>query len=127
MNENQLKSPQHDSVRKVLRTGGPALIGVGLILMIIGFASFFGSFSGPGMPNYFWCAFLGMPVLFVGIVMTKWGYLGAAYRYVAGETAPVLKDTANYIGEGIQPGVKAVAKAVTEGIREGQGEQPPKT
>ena len=55
--------------------------------------------------------------------MCMFGYLGAFQRYVAGESAPVAKDVVNYMGENIQPGVKAVAKAITEGIIEGQKEQ----
>jgi hypothetical protein len=56
---------------------------------------------------------------------TQFGYLGAVYRYVTGEGAPVAKDVVNYMGENIQPGVKAVAKAVTEGIVQAQKEQEP--
>jgi hypothetical protein len=35
----------------------------------------------------------------------------------------VAKDAVNYLGENIQPGVKAVAKAVTEGIQQGLKEE----
>jgi hypothetical protein len=64
-----------------------------------------------------------MPLLFVGLVMCQFGYLGAFYRYVASESAPVAKDVANYMGENVQPGVKSVAKAITEGVIEAQREQ----
>ena len=57
-------------------------------------------------------------------MMTMFGFLGAVQRYVAGESAPVAKDVVNYMGENIQPGVKAIAKAVTEGIKEGLSEEP---
>jgi hypothetical protein len=125
MNENNLQSPQHNTIRKVLRIGGPCVGILGLFFMIVGLGSFFSSFGSFGPPRYFWCVFVGMPLLFVGLVMCKFGYMGAVYRYMAGETAPVAKDTINYVGERIQPGVKAVAKAVTEGIVEGQKEQKP--
>jgi hypothetical protein len=94
--------------------------------MIVGFGSFFAAFGTFEPPRYFWCAFVGMPLLIVGLVMCKLGYLGAIYRYIAAETAPVATDTINAIGQGAQPGIKAVAKAVTEGIVEAQNEQPPK-
>jgi len=55
--------------------------------------------------------------------MCMFGYLGAFQRYVAGESAPVAKDVVNYMGENVQPGVKAVAKAITEGIIEAQKEE----
>jgi hypothetical protein len=126
MNENQLKSPQHNTIRTMLRVGGPVVAGLGLIFTIVGFGSFFSSFGSFDPPRYFWCAFVGLPLLFVGFVMCMFGYLGAFYRYFAGEAAPVAKDAVNYMGEGVQPGVKAVAKAVTEGIIEAQKEQQPK-
>jgi hypothetical protein len=126
MNEIKLQSPQHSNARTVLRVVGPVIAAVGLLLMIVGFASLFASFGRFEPPRFFWCAFVGMPLLFVGIGMCMFGYLGAFYRYFAGEVAPVAKDAVNYMGEGVQPGVKAVAKAVTEGIIEARTEQQPK-
>ena len=99
MNEDKLQAPQHASVRRTLR-------GVGLAVLA----------------RYFWCAFLGMPLLFVGSAMTMFGFLGAMNRFVAGESAPVAKDVVNYMGENMQPGVKAIAKAVAEGLQEGLDE-----
>ena len=107
MNENKLQSPQHSNIRTVLRVGGPVI------------AASFGSFE----PRFFWCVFLGIPLLFVGIGMCHFGYLGDFQRYVAGEFVPVAKDVVNYMGENIQPGFKALAKAITEGNIEGQKEQ----
>ena len=129
MNENQLKSPQHNTIRTVLRVGGPLVGVLGLIFTIVGCGSFFSSFGSPermGFPRYFWCMFVGLPLLFLALVMCMFGYLGAFYRYFAGEAAPVAKDAVNYLGEGIQPGVKAVAKAAAEGIIEAQKDQQPK-
>jgi uncharacterized membrane protein YhdT len=129
MNENKLQSAQHSKVCTVLRVGGPVIAGVGLLFMIVGFGSFFASFVSAardgefGFPRFFWCAFVGMPLLFVGIAMCMFGYLGAFQRYVAGESAPVAKDVVNYMGENVQPGVKAVAKAITEGVIEAQKEE----
>ena len=126
MDENRLKSPHHDTARTVLRAGGPALAGLGLLFIIIGLVSFFASFGSFESPRYFWCAFLGIPLLFVGVLMCKFGYLGTISRYVAAEAAPVVKDAANYLGEGTQPGVKAVAKAAAEGVIEAQKGAGPK-
>jgi hypothetical protein len=120
MNENKLPPAQQPNIRTALRVGGPVIAGVGLLFMIVGFGSFFASFGSFEPPRLFWCAFAGMPLLFVGMVMCMFGYLGAFQRYVAGESAPVAKDVVNYMGENIQPGVKAVAKAVTEGVIEAQ-------
>ena len=64
-----------------------------------------------------------MPLVMAGLMMSWFGYMGAIYRYMASETAPVAKDVVNYVGENAQPGVKAVARAVTEGIDEARKEQ----
>ena len=119
----KLESPKHQSVRAFLRFFGPLMAIVGLVLMAIGFISFFAAMDGGGPPRYFWCAFLGMPVLFVGIVMCKFAFFGAVARYLAAEAAPVAKDTVNYMAKETQEGVKTVARAVAEGIREGQAPQ----
>ena len=123
----KLESPKHQSARSFLRVAGPLIAVAGLVLMAVGFISFFAAMNGDGSPRYFWCAFLGMPVLFVGIVMCKFAFIGSVARYVAAETAPVAKDTVNYMAEGTQEGVKTVARAVGEGIREGmqKPENPP--
>jgi hypothetical protein len=123
MNENKLQFHQHFNVRTVLRVGGPVIAGVGLLFIIVGFGSFFACFGTMESPRFLWCPFIGLPLLFVGTVMCTAGYLGAFQRYVAGESAPVAKDVVNYMGENVQPGVKAVAKAITEGIIEAQKEE----
>jgi hypothetical protein len=123
MNESKLQSPRQSGIRTVLRVGGPAIAGIGLLFMILGFGSFFASFGSFEPPRFFWCALVGIPLLFVGIAACMFGYLGAFQRFVAGESAPVAKDVMNYMGENVQPGVKAVAKAVTEGVIEAQKEQ----
>ncbi|MCX5653610.1 MAG: hypothetical protein NTY65_03030 [Planctomycetota bacterium] len=123
MNENKLQSPQHSKVRTVFRVGGPVIAGVGLLFVIVGFGSFFACFDTMESPRFLWCPFVGLPLLFVGMVMCTLGYLGTFQRYMAGESAPVAKDVVNYMGENVQPGVKAVAKAVTEGVIEAQKEE----
>jgi hypothetical protein len=126
MNEDRLLAPRHRTIRSVLRIGGPIVGAIGVVCVMIGVGSFFSSFGTFEPPRYFWCAFIGLPLLFVGGTMSMYGYLGALHRYVAGESAPVAKDVVNYMGENIRPGVKAVAKAVAEGVLEAQREQPPK-
>ena len=121
----KLESPKHHSTRGFLRVCGPLTAVAGLVLIAIGFISFFAAMNSDGPPRLFWCAFLGMPVLFVGIVMCKFGYIGAVARYLAAEAAPVAKDTVNYMAQETQEGVKTVARAVAEGIRQGQNSQEP--
>jgi hypothetical protein len=126
VNENQLQSAQHSSIRTILCVGGPVIAGAGLLFMIVGIGSFFTAFTAAPsfeFPRFFWCAFVGIPLLFVGTAMCMFGFMGTFQRYVAGESAPVAKDVVNYMGENIQPGVKAVAQAVTKGVIEAQKEQ----
>jgi uncharacterized membrane protein len=70
---NQLQSPNHSRVRKALRIAGPLILIAGLVFVLIGMISFFSSMSNSRRPEYFWCAFLGMPLMFVGVVMSKFG------------------------------------------------------
>jgi hypothetical protein len=119
MSDETKIDPKHSTTRLVLRMLGPTIAGLGLLFTVVGFGSFFSSFGTSGPPRYFWCAFVGMPLLFVGGAMCMFAFLGSYARYVFGETAPVHKDTFNYLAEGTQGGVRTVARAVGEGLAEG--------
>jgi hypothetical protein len=122
MSDETRIDPKHSSTRSVLRLAGPVVAGVGLILIIVGVASFFTSFAAAGQgqhagpPRLFWCFFLGIPLLFVGAVMCMFGFFGAMARYVAAEGAPVQKDTFNYLAQGTKEGVQTVATALGAGL-----------
>jgi hypothetical protein len=116
MTEEEKVDPRHSSTRAVLRVLGPALTLLGLVLIIIAMVSFFFSFGTFGAPRYFWCFFAGMPLLFVGLVMSQYGYFGSIFRYIASEAAPVQKDAFNYLADGTQQGVRTLARAVGEGL-----------
>jgi hypothetical protein len=120
MSEETQIDPKHAATRRVLRTAGPGLAGLGLVLVLIGMVNFFSSFGSFESPRYFWCAFLGLPLLFVGTVLCMLGFLGPFSRYVLGEAAPVQKDTFNYMAEGTQAGVRTIATAVGEGFSAGR-------
>ena len=111
--------PDHKGIQNLLRIGGPILIVAGLVFIVIGVASFFAAFGGSGPPRYFWCAFVGMPLLFAGGVMAMFGFLGRVARYQAQEIAPVAKDTFNYMANGTAEGVRTLAGAIGQGLREG--------
>ncbi len=132
--------PGHTSARSFFRVVGPCLMLVGLILIVIGVQSFFsgmGEFrsdvrtrvhspgqgfrqiSSPAGTDRFWCVFAGMPLLMAGIFLCKLGYMGKMARYVAGEVAPVGKDTFNYLAHGTKGAVGELAAAVGQGLREG--------
>ena len=113
-------NPGHETARNLLRIAGPIILAVGGLFMLVGLVSFFSAFgAGMGPPRFFWCFFVGMPLLFVGVVMTNFGYMGAIFRYQAGEVAPVGKDTFNYMADGTQPGVRTIAAAIGAGLAEG--------
>ena len=117
--------PNHNSSQGLLRTIGPAMAVIGggcIAIAMLDFFSSFGTFGGP--PKYFWLFFVGGPIFAMGIGITKFAYLGAITRYVAGEVAPVQRDTFNYMAGGIQPGVQGLARAVSAGIKEGMSETP---
>jgi ribosomal protein L40E len=109
-------NPGHNELRSVLRIIGPAIAGIGLLFLAVGLVSFFSAFGGGGFPRYFWCAFVGMPLLAVGVGITKFAYLGAVARYVAGEAAPVGKDVTNYMVAGTKDSIRDAATAIGEGL-----------
>jgi Double zinc ribbon len=88
------------AVRSGLRVGGAILFGIGLILTVIAFGSFFGSIGSFSMPTNFWMGFVGLPLMAIGAAMMRAGYLGPATRYVAGEVAPTVKDALSFVGIG---------------------------
>ena len=120
MSDRRLPSPQQDMIRGFLRVVGPLTALAGLVFLIVGVASFFSAFGSFEPPRYFWCCFVGIPLLGVGIALSKAGYIGAIYRYFAAETTPVATDAFNEMAEGSQPGLRTAARSITEGIEEGR-------
>ena len=100
---------------------GWLLVIAGGIFTAIGLIDFFSSFSAfpnGGSPTKFWCAFVGLPLLGLGLMLLKLGYMGTFMRYVAGETVPVATDAVNEMAHGTQEGVATVAAAVRRGLTE---------
>ncbi|MBV9124043.1 MAG: zinc ribbon domain-containing protein [Planctomycetes bacterium] len=126
MNEEPKLDPRHSTTRTALRILGPTLAGIGLLFTIFGFGSFFSSFGTFEPPRYFWCAFVGLPLLWAGIVLCMLAFYGSIARYYVGEAAPVMKDTFNYLAEGTKGGVRTTAQAVGEGWSEGLSSVTPK-
>jgi len=126
MSDRRLASPKHESVRRFLRVVGPLTAVTGLVFLTVGVVSFFSAFGAFEPPRYFWCAFVGIPLLGVGLMLTKVGYLGDIYRYFAAETTPVATDAFNEMAEGAQPGMRTTARSITEGVVEGlKSKDPP--
>jgi ribosomal protein L40E len=108
--------PRHAETRSVLRVVGPCLLAAGAIFMLTGIGNFFVSFGSPEPPRYFWCAFVGIPLLGIGGMVTSYAFLGAVTRYTADEVAPVGKDVFNYMADGTKGAVRDLASAVGEGL-----------
>jgi hypothetical protein len=91
-----------EKYRNAFRLGGVLVFGVGLLLTGIALADFFSGFGDmdAGFPTKFPLAFIGLPLVGVGGWLLQAGFLGAASRYVAGETIPVVKDSAAYLTDG---------------------------
>ena len=118
MRNSQYLDSNHQSKQSVLRLVGPIVLLTGFIFTAIGMGSFFSSFGsiGAGPPRYFWCCFVGMPLMALGMGICKFAFLGTVTRYVANETAPVGKDVVNYMADGTQDAVRTMASAVADGL-----------
>jgi hypothetical protein len=116
MRRNPLESPAHEGKRVFLRAAGMLLAAAGAVLTGIGFVSFFQAFGGSEPPTRFWCAFLGLPLLGIGLSMMKLGYLGTISRYVAEETAPVAVDTLNYVARETKDALRESVAHIASGL-----------
>ena len=114
--------PGHQEKRSLLRLIGPLVLVAGLVLVVIALVDFFSAFGGSEPPRYFWCGFVGLPLMWLGFVLSSAGFAGAVQRYLAGESAPVAKDTANYLARETKEGIQTVAAAVGEGLAAGRRE-----
>jgi hypothetical protein len=113
-------NPNQHTHRAALRTFGWLMLCAGVPLTLIGGVSFFssfGSFGGGASAEYFWCAFVGLPLVGIGIALLKAGYMGSIARYVAGEMAPVGTDVLEHVAEQGKGSVRKLAQAVGDGLR----------
>ena len=88
--------------RTVLRVVGAVLFLGGLYLAITGGKAAFettGDFQDPAGSDIAKLV-VGMFTTIFGLGMLNAGFLGAQSRYVAGETMPVVKDSAAYLSDG---------------------------
>lgn len=87
-------------VRTAFRVAGIVLLVVALGFLAVGLQDFFAAANSFDGPHEFWMIFVGILLLGPAGWCLQAGFLGAASRYVAGETAPVLKDSAAYLTDG---------------------------
>jgi len=88
--------------RRAFRIAGLVLAPVGVVLVVVGFYRFVTTDPGldSGAPDGFVMFALGGVLTVVGFGCLNAGFLGSAARYGAGETMPVVKDSAAYLSDG---------------------------
>lgn len=116
---------KHADTKSFLKFLGVSMVCAGGLFTAVGLISFFsafGSFSGP--PKYFWCCFVGMPLMGVGMTVCKFAFMGSVARYAANEIAPVGKDAFNYVAKESQEGIRDIASAISDGMAENSSQSP---
>lgn len=98
-------------LRNVFRVAGVLLVAIGLYFIVTAMREFF-TLHDFEEPTQFWMMFVGMPILVVGLWCLQAGFMGVAARYVAGEGAPVIKDSAAYLTDG--QGILGVGRTVDD-------------
>ena len=99
--------------RNIFRVVGVLALVVALAFLAVGLQDFFASADSFDGPHKFWMIFVGI----FGLAVAGWclqaGFMGAASRYVAGETTPVIKDSASYLTDG--EGFLGIGRTVDDG------------
>ena len=83
----------HENKKKTIKIVGFVLVAVGGILTAIGLISFFNAFSTLSTPDFFWCAFIGLPLLGTGVSLLTFGYRRETMKYIKDESLPIYKET----------------------------------
>jgi hypothetical protein len=103
--------------RTILRGTGALLLVVGLVVAVKGGLAFLDGATSTDMDDM--SGFKGILMLggggflvVFGLAFLSAGFLGASARYSAGETMPVMKDSASYLTDG--QGVLGVGRTVDD-------------
>jgi len=86
--------------RTKLKLIGFPLVISGVVFMAIGIYDFFSYIGSFESPTLFWMIFVGMLLLFPGMVCLLNAYMGKIARYTSTQMSPVIKDTTNYLIDG---------------------------
>lgn len=101
------------TARTVFRVLGCLLTPVGVVLVALGFYDFVTvdpGFDGPPAGLFMFAG--GGFLTVIGFGCLNVGFLGTAARYSAGETMPVVKDSASYLSDG--QGILGVGRTVDD-------------
>ena len=102
---------QHKKVKRILQVVGITTLLIGIVFALIGFIDFFNALQ-EGMPERFWCLFVGMPLIGIGASLLGVGFKREVMKYMEKESAPVVNEAA----KDMAPAVKTVAAAVKEAV-----------
>jgi hypothetical protein len=103
------------AIRAVLRVLGVLCMGTAVVLIGLAIADFVHAMQADDFetqPTKFWYFFVALPFFAVGGFCLQAGFLGVAARYGAGETMPVMRDSASYLTDG--EGVLGVGRTVDD-------------
>ena len=110
---------KHLKTKKILKTLGPILLIIGVVLDVVGLVDFFIAFANFGTPNLFWTLFIGLPLTGFGVFITIVGNMHEIHKYGVDESKDIKKDLANYMLDGTRD---QVVKTVDE-IKNGSDEK----
>ena len=106
-----MEMKDYSKTKKTFRTLGVIILPIGLVLSIIGFIDFFMSFNSMTQPKLFFCLFIGMPLVFIGIIFLILGFMKELNSFAASQSAPVHKDVINYMLDGTREEVNKTINA----------------
>ena len=115
--------PRQPAVRTFFRAVGALVVGLGVVVFLWGLLNVFGDSGFDPPAGVHIAAFIGgLPLIGIGLMCLQAGFLGAAARYGAGETMPVVKDSAAYLTDG--EGLLGVGRTVDDPVTQRAGTGP---
>ena len=115
-NNNSINDSKHEQTRKKFKILALIFFPLGAVLFITGLINFFMSMYSGTMPVLFWCAFLGIIFLGIGGTCARFGFMRQVTTYVASQTAPVAKDTINYMSTNTADSLAHTASTISNAI-----------
>lgn len=108
--DKNVVNKDYSKFTKVLRIIGIILIITGITLSVIAVSNMMSH------SNLFFLGFIGLPLIFVGLVCTMFGFMKKFNSFTASQVAPVQKDVANYMLDGTREEMGKTAKTIFSSI-----------
>ncbi len=108
---------KHKQIKLAFKIVGFVCLGIGLILVLIGFV-LLEKYSGRYDPMpLLWFDLIGIPLIGIGVGALRYGFKRGVLEYIEKESAPVINEAA----KDMTPAIKTVVTAVREGMAEEDG------